>query len=78
MAVPPLPLTDEAWGRYRTETLFLAGDREVIFPAKEAVEKLAREELQLVKPDDVVLVLPQGWEARVKKSGAPPPPPQPQ
>ncbi len=40
--VPPLPLTDEAWGRYRTETLFLAGDREVIFPAKEAVEKLAR------------------------------------
>ncbi len=42
-----------------------------------AVEKLAREELQLVKPDDVVLVLPQGWEARVKKSAAPPAPPQP-
>lgn len=30
-----------------------------------AVEKIAREELNLVKPGDVVLVLPQGWEKRV-------------
>lgn len=30
-----------------------------------AVEKIAREELNLVKPGEVVLVLPQGWERRV-------------
>ncbi|MDP1827929.1 MAG: alpha/beta hydrolase [Archangium sp.] len=40
--VPPLPLSDAQWARYQARTLFLAGDREVIFPPREAVEKLAR------------------------------------
>ena len=31
-----------------------------------AVEKVAREQLNLVKPGEVVLVLPDGWERRVK------------
>jgi len=31
-----------------------------------AVEKVAREQLNLVKPGEIVLVLPDGWEARVK------------
>jgi len=31
-----------------------------------AVEKIAREELRLVKPGDVVIVLPPGWKSRVK------------
>ncbi|MDL1952272.1 septum formation initiator family protein, partial [Acidobacteria bacterium ACD] len=35
-----------------------------------AVEKIAREELNFVRPGDVVLVLPPGWEGRVK--GPPP------
>ena len=35
-----------------------------------AVEKIAREKLGLVKPGDVVLVLPEGWRTRVR------PPPQ--
>ena len=30
-----------------------------------AVEKIAREDLNLVEADDVVLLLPQGWRARV-------------
>lgn len=40
--VPPLPLSDEQWRSFTRPTLFLAGDREVIFPPHEAVEKLAR------------------------------------
>lgn len=40
--VPPIPLTDAQWGQYQSKTLFLAGEREVIFPARAAVEKLAR------------------------------------
>ena len=40
--VPPLPLTDAQWSKYQCKTLFLAGDREVIFPPHEAVTKLAR------------------------------------
>jgi cell division protein FtsB len=41
----------------------------------EAVEKIARETLNLVKPGEVVLILPEGWEARVKppESAAPAP-----
>ncbi len=31
-----------------------------------ALEKIAREELNLVRPGEVVLVLPDGWEQRVK------------
>ena len=31
-----------------------------------ALEKVAREKLHLVRPDDVVIVLPDGWERRVK------------
>lgn len=36
-----------------------------------ALEKVAREQLNLVKPGEIVLVLPDGWEQRVK----PPAPP---
>ncbi|MBI5546704.1 MAG: alpha/beta hydrolase [Deltaproteobacteria bacterium] len=39
--VPPIPLSDEQWNAYSARTLFLVGDREVIFPAKEGVAKLA-------------------------------------
>ena len=38
-----------------------------------AVEKIARETLNLVKPGDVVLLLPEGWQARVKPPSAPTP-----
>ena len=38
-----------------------------------AVEKIAREDLQLVAPGDVVLVLPQGFEERVTPKRTPPP-----
>jgi cell division protein FtsB len=31
-----------------------------------AVEKIARETLNLVKPGEIVLILPEGWQARVK------------
>ena len=31
-----------------------------------AVEKTARETLNLVRPGEVVLILPEGWQARVK------------
>ncbi len=31
-----------------------------------AVEKTARETLNLVKPGEIVLILPEGWQARVK------------
>jgi cell division protein FtsL len=31
-----------------------------------AVEKIARETLNLVRPGEVVLILPEGWQARVK------------
>jgi len=39
----------------------------------EAVEKIARETLNLVKPGEVVLILPDGWQARIKppESAAP-------
>lgn len=40
--VPPLPLTDAQWAHYKSRTLFLAGSEEVVFPAREAVSKLAR------------------------------------
>jgi cell division protein FtsB len=38
-----------------------------------AVEKTARETLNLVKPGEVVLLLPEGWQARVKPPGTPAP-----
>lgn len=38
-----------------------------------AVEKIAREDLQLVAPGDVVLILPPGFEEKVTPKGAPPP-----
>lgn len=31
-----------------------------------SLEKIAREKLQLVRPGEVVVVLPEGWERRVK------------
>lgn len=42
-----------------------------------AVEKIARETLNLVKPGEVVLLLPDGWQARVKPTIAPLPTPAP-
>jgi cell division protein FtsB len=41
----------------------------------EAVEKIARETLNLVKPGEIVLILPEGWQARVRppESAAPAP-----
>jgi len=36
-----------------------------------AVEKIARETLNLVKPGEVVLLLPDGWQARVRPPAAP-------
>ncbi len=38
--VAPLKLSDDDWKRYRAKTLFLAGDREVMFPPHEAIAKL--------------------------------------
>jgi cell division protein FtsB len=35
-----------------------------------AVEKIAREDLNLVESDDVVLLLPQGWRSRVTPRAA--------
>ena len=35
-----------------------------------AVEKIARETLNLVRPGEVVLLLPEGWQARVKPPAA--------
>ena len=35
-----------------------------------AVEKVAREQLNLVKPGEIVLVLPDGWERRVRPAPA--------
>ncbi len=40
-----------------------------------ALEKIAREELNLVRPGEVVLVLPDGWEQRVKPAAPPAPAP---
>ncbi|MGE5717741.1 MAG: FtsB family cell division protein [Acidobacteriota bacterium] len=37
-----------------------------------AIEKTARETLNLVKPGEVVLILPEGWQARVKPAEIPP------
>ena len=37
-----------------------------------AVEKTARETLNLVKPGEVVLILPDGWQSRVKPPEASP------
>jgi cell division protein FtsB len=42
-----------------------------------AVEKIARETLNLVKPGEVVLLLPEGWQARVRPPAEPAPLPAP-
>lgn len=45
-----------------------------------ALEKVAREKLQLVRPGDIVVVLPDGWERRVRpetSKAAPSPAPTP-
>ncbi len=39
-----------------------------------ALEKVAREKLQLVRPGDVVVVLPEGWERRVRPEAMKPAP----
>jgi cell division protein FtsL len=38
-----------------------------------SLEKIAREKLGLAKPGEVVVVLPEGWEKRVKPGAAQPP-----
>ena len=38
--VPPLPLTDEQLGNLPSTTLFLVGDREVIFDPHDALSRL--------------------------------------
>lgn len=38
-----------------------------------AAEKVAREELNLVRPGDVVLILPKGWQEQAAKSAQPAP-----
>lgn len=40
-----------------------------------AVEKIARETLNLVRPGEIVLILPEGWQARVKPQDAAAPAP---
>jgi cell division protein FtsB len=41
----------------------------------QAVEKIARETLNLVKPGEIVLILPEGWQDRVKPPEAEAPAP---
>ncbi len=55
----------------------LAAEVEALRTDPRAVEKVAREELNLVKPGEVVLVLPEGWERRVKPPAPPAPAPTP-
>jgi cell division protein FtsB len=50
----------------------LEGELAALRTDPRALEKIAREELNLVKPGEVVIVLPDGWERRVKP--APPVP----
>ena len=40
--VPPLPLSDQDWGRLKVPTQLLFGDEEVIFEPRVAAEKIAR------------------------------------
>ena len=42
-----------------------------------ALEKIAREKLQLVKPGEVVVILPDGWERRVRPERPKAPTPAP-
>jgi cell division protein FtsB len=44
----------------------LAAEVEALKSDPRAVEKVAREQLNLVRPGEVVLLLPDGWERRVK------------
>ena len=51
----------------------LDADVKALLSEPKAVERIAREDLGLVKPDDVVLKLPKGWQ----KSAAAAPSPRP-
>ncbi len=44
----------------------LEGELAALKSDPKAVEKIAREKLGLVKPGEVVLILPDGWERRVR------------
>ena len=59
------------------DTKRLAAEVAALKSDPRALEKVAREELNLVKPGDVVLVLPDGWEKRVKPAAPPAPSPAP-
>jgi cell division protein FtsB len=60
-----------------TDTKRLAAEVAALRSDPNALEKIAREELNLVKPGEVVLVLPDGWEQRVKPAAPPSPSPAP-
>ena len=55
------------------DTKRLAAEVAALKSDPNALEKVAREELNLVKPGEIVVVLPDGWEKRVR----PPAPPAP-
>ena len=55
------------------ETRRLEGEVAALKGDPRAVEKIAREDLGLVRPGEVVLVLPDGWEKRVRPSKPPAP-----
>lgn len=38
-----------------------------------AAEKIAREKLNLVRPGEIVVLLPEGWQSRVQPAPEPPP-----
>ena len=78
-ATPPA-LTSTAWdviSRWAIAERNEALEKEVARLTKEpaAVEKIAREDLSLVAPGDVVLVLPPGFEEKVTPKRTPVPSP---
>jgi cell division protein FtsB len=62
-------------GEFDADNRKLEAEIEALKNDPMAVEKIARETLNLVKPGEVVLILPEGWQARVKppESAAPAP-----
>jgi cell division protein FtsB len=56
----------EEVAQLEADTKRLEADVAALRTNPRALEKIAREELNLVKPGEVVLLLPDGWERRVK------------
>jgi len=61
-----LAKAQEEVAQLEADTKRLAAEVAALKNDPNALEKVAREELNLVKPGEVVLVLPDGWEKRVK------------